>query len=232
MKAHDIMTRDVMTVKPETPVHDVAALMVEKHISGVPVVGENGVVIGMVSQSDLLHRSEVGTEPKRKWWFRAFADANALARDFVKTHGHKAYDVMARSVVSVREDAELRDVADILDKHRIKRVPVVKDGHLVGIVTRGDLVRALSMAQITKADSRKKFENAALYKALQDRLRKQPWISKIYVNFTVNGGVVEMWGFVDSAEQHRALRLLVDETEGVTRVDDKIKVGIPYRGGI
>lgn len=232
MKAQDIMTRDVVTVSADKKVHEIAKLMIEKHVSGIPVVDDKGQIIGMVSQSDLLHRAEVGTERKRKWWFRVFADSNEIARDFVKAHGHAAHDVMARYVVSVREDTELRDVADILDKHKIKRVPVVSEGRLVGIITRGDLVRALSLAQITKAVSTKKVENATLHKALQDRIQKQPWINKTYVNITVNDGAVEMWGFVDSNEQHRALRLLVDETEGVSKVEDKVKVGVPYRGGI
>lgn len=230
MKANEIMSRNVATVTPETPISEIAALMVEKHVSGVPVVGDNGNLLGMVSQSDLLHRAEVGTERKHKWWFRVFANSNALAREFVKTHGHRAHDIMTRHIVSVREDAELRDVADILDKHRIKRVPVVADGKLVGIITRGDLVRALSLVQIAKAD--KKVDNASLHKALQERMQKQPWINKTYVNLTANDGVVELWGFVDSAEQHRALRLLVEETDGVKKVEDKLKVGVPYRGGI
>jgi CBS domain-containing protein len=230
MKAQDIMTRDVVTVAPDRSIHEIATLMVENHVSGIPVVGDGGKLLGMISQSDLLHRAEIGTERKRKWWFRIFADSDALARDFVKAHGHTANDVMTRYIVSVREDADLRDVADILDKHKIKRVPVVNEGRLVGIITRGDMVRALTLSQSAKSD--KKVDNAALHRALQDRIQKQPWINKTYINLTVSDGVVEMWGFVDSVEQHRALRLLVDETDGVTKVEDKIKVGVPYRGGI
>ena len=132
MKARDIMTRDVIAVRPDTSVRDIATLMVEKHISGVPVLTDNGKLIGMVSQSDLLHRAEVGTERKHKWWFRIFADSRALAREYAKTHGLKAHDIMSRYVVSVRDDAELRDVADILDKRRIKRVPVIQEDRVVG----------------------------------------------------------------------------------------------------
>jgi CBS domain-containing protein len=229
MKAQEIMTRDVTTVRPDTSVHDIAALMVEKHISGVPVLTDDGAIIGMVSQSDLLHRAEVGTERKHKWWFRAFADSNALAREYAKAHGRKAHDIMSRYVVSVRDDAELRDVADILDSHRIKRVPVVREGRLVGIITRGDLVRALSQVQISKTV--KKIDNAALHKALHSRIRTQSWINGSFINLTVNNGVVELWGFVDTADQHSALRALVEETDGVSRVDDKMSVGLPFRGG-
>ncbi len=230
MKAQDIMTRDVTTVRPDTSVRDIAALMVEKHISGVPVLTDNGKIIGMVSQSDLLHRAEVGTERKHKWWFRAFADSNAMAREYAKAHGLKAHDIMSRYVVSVRDDAELRDVADILDNHRIKRVPVVQEGRLVGIITRGDLVRALSQVQISKTV--KKIDNAALHKTLHDRIRVQSWIDPSYISITVNDGVVELWGFVETVDQRNALRVLVEETDGVSRVDDKISVGIPFRGTV
>jgi CBS domain-containing protein len=230
MKAHDIMTRDVTTVSPDTSVRDIAALMMEKHISGVPVLTNNGKIIGMVSQSDLLHRAELGTERKHKWWFRTFADSNALAREYAKAHGLKAHDIMSRYVVAVRDDAELRDVADILDSHRIKRVPVVQEGRLVGIITRGDLVRALSQVQISKAA--KKIDNAALHKTLHDRIRTQPWMNDSYINLTVNDGVVELWGYVVSTDQHNALRALVEETDGVSRVEDKLSVAGPLRGGI
>ena len=228
MKAQEIMTRDVITVRPDTSVRDIAGLMVEKHISGVPVVTDKGKLIGMVSQSDLLHRAEVGTERKHKWWFRIFADSGAAAREYAKAHGLKAHDIMSRYVVSVRDDAELRDVADILDKRRIKQVPVVESDRLVGIITRGDLVRALSQVQISKAV--KKIDNAALHKTLHDRIRSQSWINDNYISLTVNDGVVGLWGFVDTADQRSALRILVEETDGVNRVDDKISVGVPFQG--
>jgi CBS domain-containing protein len=230
MKAQEIMTRDVITVRPDTLVRDIAALMVEKHISGVPVVTDNGKLIGMVSQSDLLHRAEVGTERKHKWWFRIFADSSALAREYAKAHGLKAHDIMSRYVVSVGDDAELRDVADILDKRRIKRVPVVQKERVVGIITRGDLVCALSQVQVSKAG--KTIDNAVLHKTLHDRIQSQSWINDNCISLTVNDGVIELSGFVERADQHTALRVLVEETEGVNRVDDRISVGFPFRGGV
>jgi CBS-domain-containing membrane protein len=171
MKARDIMVRDVITVHPDTLVPNIASLMVEKHISGVPVLSDNRKLVGMVSQSDLLHRAEVGTEREHKWWFRILANSRALAREYVKAHGLKAHDIMSRYVVSVRDDAQLRDVADILDKRRIKRVPVIQEDRVVGIKTRGDLVRALSQIQISKVA--KTIGNAALHKKLYDRILDQ-----------------------------------------------------------
>jgi CBS domain-containing protein len=170
MKAQDIMTSDVATVRSETSVRDIAALMMEKHISGAPVVGDDGTIVGIVSEGDLLHRAEVGTERKQEWWFRVFADSDAAAREYAKAHRLAARDVMSRYVISVRDDAELRDVADILDKQRIKRVPVVRDGHLVGIISRRDLVRALSQVQVSKTAAA--VDNAVLHERLRDRIKK------------------------------------------------------------
>ena len=230
MKAQDIMTRDVATVRPETSVREIAALMVEKHISGVPVVSDDGEIVGMVSEADLLHRAEVGTERRHKWWFRIFADSDAAAREYAKAHGFSARDVMSRYVISVRDDADLRDVADILDSHRIKRVPVLRDGRLVGIISRRDLVRALSQVQASIAPV--KLDNAALHKTLRDRFKSQSWLNDSYINVAVNDGVVELSGLVISKDQHRALRALVEETPGVTRVEERLRVVGPLPSGV
>ena len=230
MKAQDIMTREVATVRPETSMREIAALMMEKNISGVPVVSDDGAIVGIVSEGDLLHRTEVGTERKHKWWFQIFADSDAAAREYAKAHGLSARDVMSRYVISVRDDADLRDVADILDSHRIKRVPVLHDGRLVGIISRRDLVRALSQVQASSAPI--KLDNAALHKTLRDQFRGQSWLNDAYINVAVNDGVVELWGLVVSADQHRALRTLVEETPGVKRVEDRLTMAGPLREGV
>jgi CBS domain-containing protein len=225
MKARDIMTRNVVTVSPDTPVRDIAALMAEKHISGLPVLTHDGIIIGIVSETDLLHREELGTAPerKRKWWL----DFNALAREYAKAYGLRAEVVMSRCVVAVRDDADLRDVADVLDRHRFKRVPVLQGGQLVGIITRGDLVRALSQAQV--GEGAKRTPDAALHKALRSRIRTQPWINDSYVTVAVHDGVVDLGGFVETADQRNALSALVEGTEGVRGVDDKVVVGGPFK---
>ncbi len=230
MKAQEIMTRKVATARPETSVREIAGLMMEKNISGVPVVNDDGAIVGIVSEGDLLHRAEVGTERKHKWWFQFFADSDAAAREYTKAHGLSARDVMSRYVISVRDDADLRDVADILDSHRIKRVPVLHDGRLVGIISRRDLVRALTQVQASSAPV--KLDNAALHKTLRDRFKSQSWLNDAYINVAVNDGVVELWGFVVSADQHLALRTLVEETPGVRRVEDRLTVAGPLRGGV
>jgi CBS domain-containing protein len=230
VKARDVMTRDVISVRPDALLRDIAILMVEKHISGVPVITDGGNLIGMVSQSDLLHRTELGTERKHKWWFRILAGSSTLAREYAKAHGLKAHDIMSRYVISIRDDADLRDVADILDKRRIKRVPVINEDRVVGIITRGDLVRALSLVQASK--TARSVDNATLHKTLHDRIKSKSWINDNYINLTVSDGVVELSGFVEREEQRHALNVLVEETEGVNRVEDKISVGFPFRGEV
>jgi CBS-domain-containing membrane protein len=229
MKARDVMTRAVITVGSETSIRDIATIMCDKRISGLPVVSDDGRILGIVSESDLLHRAELKTERRHKWWFHTFGDAQALAREFSKAHGLRARDVMSRHVISVRDDTELGDVADILENHHIKRVPVMQGGRLVGIIARSDLVRALSQVQSSAATGN--VENAVLHKSLRDRMGAQPWLNKNFVNFTVKDGEVELWGYVDSEDEHSALRALVEETDGVKRLEDNVMVGLPIRLG-
>jgi CBS domain-containing protein len=230
MKASEVMTRDVVTVKPSTPVKDIARLMSERHISGLPVVADDGHLIGVVSQSDLLHRAELGTDRRPKSWLRLFADPDTMAREYSKGHGLTAHDVMSRHVVSVQADDDLQRVADVLDTHRIKRVPVMGAGKLVGLITRGDLVRALSRLEFTK--TARALDDGSIQKALIDKMRSESWLDSSYVSVTVRDGVVELWGLIKSADQRNGLKVLVEETEGVKQVEDHLKVGLARISGL
>jgi CBS domain-containing protein len=230
MKAREVMTRDVVTVKPSMPVRDIAKIMSDKHISGLPVVADDGHLIGIVSQSDLLHRTELGTERRPKSWLRLFADPDTMAREYSKGHGLTAHDVMSRHVVSVQADDDLQRVADVLDTHRIKRVPVMGSGKLVGIITRGDLVRALTRLEITT--STRTLDDGSIQKALIDKMRGQSWLDSSYVSLTVRDGVVELWGLMKSADQRNALKVLIEETEGVKRAEDHLQVGMARISGL
>jgi CBS domain-containing protein len=209
-----------VTVGPDATVGDIAALLVTHRIGAVPVVSGDRRLIGIVSQTDLVHRSETGTEKRRKWWLEAFADPDAKAREYVKSHGHKAQDVMTRVVVSVSEGASLAEVADVLDTHRIRQVPVVSDGRLAGMISRADLVRALAEVSIAAPAARP--DSGALQKAVWDRIEAQPWLKTAFVNLAVKDGVVELWGAVDSDDQRRALAVLVEGVPGVVKVEDNV----------
>jgi len=152
MRAVDVMTTEIISVGPDTSVQALAALLSERGISGVPVVDAENRVVGIVSEGDVLHRVETGTERRlerrtrgrRSWWLDAVASDRELARDYVKSHARTVRDIMTRDVVSISDTAELADIAMLLETKRIKRVPVVRDGKLVGIVSRANLVRALA----------------------------------------------------------------------------------------
>ena len=145
MRAMDVMTPNVITVGPDTSVQRLAALLSERGISGAPVVDSKGSMIGIVSEGDLLHRAELGTEKRNErrqsWWLEHYA--SGLAQDYVKSHGRSVKDIMTRDVVTVSEDTDLAEIATLLETRRIKRVPVVREGKIVGIISRSNLVRAL-----------------------------------------------------------------------------------------
>jgi len=227
MKAHEIMTRDVFTVSPSTPVRQVAALMTEKRISGVPVLSEDGTVVGIISESDLMRRAELGTEAPRKWWLSFFSDPDALARQYTKTHGLKASDVMSQPVLSIDEDADLEEIAGTFERRQVKRLPVLRDGKLVGIISRADLVRALSKAEVVRPT----VDDAMLEAKLLEKMRSQDWLDGTYLNVAVHDGVVQLNGFIGSAEQRRALRVLIESADGVHRIEDNLSIGLPTLRG-
>jgi CBS domain-containing protein len=220
MNAQETMTKDVITVGPDATVGEIAGLFVRHRISAVPVVSADNRVVGIVTQTDLGHRSETGTEKKRKWWLDVFADADARAREYIKSHGLKAQDVMTRHIVSVSKTASLAEVAEVLDTHRIRQVPVMEGGKLVGMISRTDLVRKL--AEVTVSAPATRPENGILQKAIWDQIKAQAWLRSSYINLAVKDGVVELWGAVDSNEQRRALRVLVEGVSGVQKVEDNV----------
>jgi CBS domain-containing protein len=223
MKALEVMTKDVVTVNPQTTVKEIAELMTEHRISGVPVVDSGGKLVGIVSETDLLHRAEMGTERRRKWWLSAFIDSDRLAREYEAAHGRKAADIMSTGVVTVEASTDLAEVADLLERRKVQRVPVMSDGKLIGILTKGDIVRAL-VARLRAAPAGAPGDAKALLAAINERMHHQGWLDTSLINVDVEGTVAELSGLVASADQRRALRVLVEETPGVSRVDDRMTI--------
>ena len=222
MKASDVMAKNVVTAKPTTTVREIAELMVKNRISGVPVVDDGGKLVGILSETDLLHRAETGTEKRRKWWLGAFVDSDRLAREYAAAHAHAAADIMTRTVTTAEADMDLGDVADLLERKKLKRVPVMSGGKLVGMLTRGDLVRALLLQQSAAGSAPS--DAASIEAAVQRRMKREAWLDTSLVNIKVTGNDVELTGLAASADQRRALRLLVEDTPGVKRVDDRLGV--------
>ena len=219
MKARDVMVSPVITVKPYSSVREVAKLFLERQISAVPVVDDQGKLIGMVSEGDLMHRSEAGTERKRSWWLRLMAGDDSLAADYIKAHARKVADVMTRNVITATPDTSLGEIATLLETNSIKRVPIMKDDQLVGIVSRANLVQAVASApkelEIPLSDS-------VIRDKLLAHLKTQPWTHTGLLNVTVNDGVVNIWGITNSETERKAIRIAAETTPGVRNVNDKL----------
>jgi CBS domain-containing protein len=223
MKARDVMVSDVITVGPELDLKAVANTLVANGISAVPVVAIDGSIVGIISEGDLMHRAVTGAGRKRSWWLENFSSAEQLMAEFVKAHGRKAKDVMTRQVISVHPDTSVQEIANLLEKHGIKRVPVLEGGRLAGIVSRANLVQALAShglayVNITEADD-------VLRKIIVSNLRKLPWTAALQmVDVLVDRGVVNLWGVVRNEEEKNAIRVIAEETPGVQAVNDHLRV--------
>jgi len=219
MRAADIMTVNVVTVDPETSVQEIATLLSERGISGVPVVDKDRRLVGMISEGDLMRRVETGTELRRSWWLEMLSTNTELASEYVKTRGRRARHVMTRDVVSIAEATPLAEIADLLERHRIKRVPVVSNGVLVGIVSRANLVRALASGGSQPAGSGADRDDVIRDKLLAE-LKRQKWAEASPGNVIVTDGVVHLWGTILSEQERQALRVAAENIAGVRAVTD------------
>ena len=219
MKARDVMVSPVITVKLSSSVQDVAKIFLQRRISAVPVVDDQGKVVGIVSEGDLMHRAEAGTERRYSWWLRPFISDEALANDYAKAHARKVADVMVRRVITAAPDTPLHEIAALLEKNAIKRVPIVKDGRLVGIVSRANLIQAV-------ASTRKELEvpltDSTIRDKLLEHLKHQGWAHTALLNVTVNGGIVDLWGITQSEAERKAIRVAAEATPGVCAVNDNL----------
>jgi CBS domain-containing protein len=223
MKATDVMTKDVVTVHPDASVKQIAETLAANAISAVPVVDGEGHLVGMVSEGDLLHRRETATERRRSWWLLLFGGNDILAQDYVKSHGQKASDVMTRHVLSVDENTSLGEVASLLDKAGIKRVPVLAGGRLVGILSRADLVRALVRAKQDEPFHGTRSDHE-IQMDLDARMKREPWAGSLCIVTTVHDGTVDLLGLASSEDQRKGLIVLAQNIAGVKHVEDRLRV--------
>jgi len=228
MKASEIMTIGVYTVTPDVSVRDAARLLIEQGISGLPVVDSTGQVVGIVTEGDFLRRAETGTQRRRPRWLEIFVGPGRLASDYVHTHGRKVADIMAPEVVTVSADAPVQDVVDIMEQHRIKRVPVVRDGAVVGIVSRANLVQALARLAEEAPPSRPNDE--AMRTQIMAALKKLEWAPHPSLNVIVRDGVAELWGTILDEKKRDAVRVLAENVPGIVGVQDHMVWVEPFSG--
>jgi CBS domain-containing protein len=220
MNAADVMTTTVVTIEPEATVAEAARLMVRRDVSALPVVDAHKQLVGIVSEADLMRREETGTQADHPGWIETMIPATARAAEFTKSHGKYVYEVMSRDVVTATEDTPLHQIAGILERRRIKRVPIVRDNKLVGIVSRANLVQALASTILAPAGSLD--NDRAIRQELLSRLGRQSWTDFGGRNVVVSDGKVHIWGLVGSPAERQALIAIAEGVPNVTGVVDEM----------
>ncbi|WP_128923872.1 CBS domain-containing protein [Bradyrhizobium guangxiense] len=220
MQAQDVMIAPVVTVGADATVRHVAKILLERHISAVPVVDADNNILGIVTEGDLLHRSESGTERQYAWWLRLLAGDAQMANDYVKSHAVKVKDIMTREVVTASPETPLSDIAMLLENRQIKTVPIVnRQGQLVGIVSRANLLQAVASARPKLEIS---LPDATIRKKFLDEIKNQPWAHTFNLNATVKDGVIDLWGFAPSVAERTAIRVAAEAIPGVVLVNDHL----------
>jgi CBS domain-containing protein len=218
MKATDVMTHRVVWVGPDAPVSAAISLMLQHKVSGLPVVNDAGNVVGIVTEGDLLRRAETGTERQRKRWLEFLLGPGRVAVDYVHAHGRKVADVMTAEPLTVIEDTPLTEVVDLMERRRVKRLPVVRGRRLVGIVSRANLLQAMaSLLPVVAAPSP---GDATIRDRIMAEFSKESWAPLALVNVTVRDGVVDLWGSLIDERQRRAVCVVAENVEGVKQVRD------------
>jgi len=218
MKAKDIMTSAVISIEPETTVLEAARRMLQNHISGLPVVDEAGALVGIVSEGDFLRRAETGTAPRYSGLLEFLLGPGKAAGEYIHSHGRKVREVMSNHVHVVEEDTNLEDVVELMERKHIKRVPVVRNDKLVGIITRSNLMHA--MVSLARSAPRTASNDATIRERLVDELEKEKWAPTATTNIVVLNGVVELWGSVFDDRQREALKVAAENIPGVKAVKD------------
>ncbi len=214
MQAKDIMTSNVVSAPADGKIEEAIRLMLDHHVSAVPVVDKEGALQGLVSEGDLMRRLRSPDDQRRSWWLEILGGADDSARDFIKLKSHRIEDVMTRDVISVQEDTPVAEIARLLQKHRIKRAPVLRDGRVVGIVSRANLLHALS-AMPDDALRAPSEDDRVLRERIDQALKEVPGAAVNLVNFTVDDGQVAVWGVADSDFEENAVRVAVENVPGV-----------------
>ncbi|WGI26360.1 CBS domain-containing protein [Halomonas alkaliantarctica] len=225
MQAIDIMTPKVVSVGPDAQVREIAQLLLKHRISAVPVVDSEHRVIGIVSEGDLMRRVKGDGDHRDSWWLSLFT-AGKDAGDYVKSHGRKAHEVMTPNPMTVEENTPLHTIARMLEKHHIKRVPVLRDGKLVGIVSRANLLQGIANAAVAPTQS--PTDDRQIRESILNEVEHNTGVHVEGISVIVDGGAVEVWGLVESLEQKQAVTVAAENVPGVTQVENHL--GMMPRG--
>jgi CBS domain-containing protein len=236
MNVADIMTQKVISVTPETTIAEAAQLLLQHRISGLPVVGPDGAVVGIVTEGDLLRRVETGTQRHHARWLEFLIAPGRLAREYTDANARKVGEVMSEEVVSVTPPESLPEVVRLMERHHVKRLPVIEAGRLVGIVSRGNLVQALLHNLPTSpggppgTPGDEMAGDTEIRERILAEIAKQPWGPRASVDVTVKAGIVELYGTITDDRERYALRVLAENFSGVKAVRDNLVWVEPMSG--
>jgi CBS-domain-containing membrane protein len=228
MRAADLMTLQPISISPDASIVEAIGIMLQRRFSGLPVVDKTGALVGIVTEGDLLRRTETGTQRKRPRWIEFLVGPGKLATEYVHASGRKVRDVMSPNVHTVTDDASLDEIVHLMERHQIKRLPVMTGDKMVGIVTRANLLRALaSLAGETKPAAP---DDASIRARIYAELQKQPWAPVNFLDIVVRNGVVHLWGVLLDERQREAIHVAAENTSGVKSIEDHLVWVEPMSG--
>lgn len=227
MQVSDVMTRPVVTTRADATIEQAVRAMIEHGISGLPVIDDTDRLIGIITEGDFLRRVESGTERHRPRWLEFLLGPGRIAEEYVHTHGRRVSEVMTPEVVTVAVDTPLEDAVRLMERRRVKRLPVLRDGRLVGIVSRANLLRPLlhSMDRMAAHDTDEHIRDC-----LMAELTAQTWAPQASIEVVVRNGEVDFWGGIFDQRQREALRVAAENVPGVRRVRDHLVWAEPNSG--
>jgi CBS domain-containing protein len=228
MHAADVMNTNVISVTADASILKAVQLMLQHKISGLPVVNAAGTLVGMVTEGDFLRRAETGTARRRPRWLEFIMGPGRLADEYVRSHGRKVEDVMTPDPVTVAEDTPLGEIVRLMERRHIKRVPVMRDSRMVGIVTRANLVHAL--ASVAHGAKPSGAADWALRDHILALLKRETWAPVASIDVTVRDGIVDLWGTILDERERKALIVAIENVPGVKAVHDHIAFVDPASG--
>ena len=227
MQVKDVMTRNVIFVGPDEPVLEAARLMLQNRISGLPVVDREGELVGIVTEGDFLRRSELGTRRRRPKWLEFIVGPGRLADEYVHASGRKTEEIMTHDPFFTTENAPLETVVEVMQRHQVKRLPVMRGGRIVGIVSRANLMHAL--ASLARGDTQMPIgDDAAIRDRILATLSNEHWAPR--PNVVVKNGIVELWGVITDDRERQGLIVAAENVPGVKKVHDHLVWVEPMSG--
>jgi CBS domain-containing protein len=227
MQVSQAMSTKVITIQPDASIAEAIDLMLGSHVSGLPVVDREGTLVGLLSEGDLLRRAELGTQKPRARWIEVLLGPGKAAEAYVQTHGRKVEELMTADPIAIAPGADLSEAVDLLNRHKIKRLPVTLEGRVVGILTRADLLRALAKLLPAKREG---VPDAAIRSSILSQLEAQAWAPTALIEIGVRDGIVTLSGTILDDRERAALRVIAENTPGVRSVEDQLTWTAPISG--